>query len=113
MAYIFGMILGDVLGRIEVLRAVGAALVLGEVEFVAYRLVAANLDPVLAYGAAAAAPLSVFGWAIWHPAASRLRLWTVDGVYLAARLPMWWANFAFVIGLAAAGFRIDRWLSTE
>jgi hypothetical protein len=113
MPYIFGMILGAVLGRIGVFRAIGAALLLGGVGFLAYRLVAANLDPALACAAAAAAPLGVFGWAIWHPAASRLRLWIVDGVYLAARLSMWWAGLAFLIGLVAAGFRIDRWLSTE
>ncbi len=113
MPYLFGIILGNVLGRIGVFRAVGAALLLGGVGFLAYRLMAANLDPALAYGAAATAPLGMFGWAIWHPAASRLRLWIVDGVYLAARLSMWWAGLAFLIGLAAASFRIDRWLSAE
>ena len=113
MPYLIGMILGDVLGRIGFFRAAGAALLLGGVGFLAYRLVAANLDPAMAYGAAVAAPLAVFGWAIWHPAASRFRLWIVDGVYLASRLAMWWAAAAFAIGLVGAGFRIDRWLSQE
>jgi hypothetical protein len=48
MPYLFGMILGDVIGRIGVFRAAGAALLLGGIGFVAYRLVAANLDPALA-----------------------------------------------------------------
>jgi len=113
MPYLIGMILGDVLGRIGFFRAAGAALLLGGVGFLAYRLVAANLGPAMAYGAAVAAPLAVFGWAIWHPAASRFRLWIVDGVYLASRLAMWWAAAAFAIGLVGAEFRIDRWLSQE
>lgn len=113
MPYLIGMILGDVLGRIGFFRAAGAALLLGAVGFLAYRLVAANLDPAMAYGAAVAAPLTLFGWATWHPATSRFRLWIVDGVYLAARLAMWWAGIAFVLGLVAAGFRIDRWLAGE
>jgi len=113
MPYLIGMILGDLLGRIGFFRAAGAALLLGGVAFFAYRLVAANVDPTMAYGAAMVAPLAVFGWAIWRPAASRLRLWIVDGVYLAARLAMWWAGIAFAIGLVAAGFRIDRWLAGE
>ena len=113
MPYLIGMILGDVLGRIGFFRAAGAALLLGAVGFLAYRLVAANFDPAMAYGAAVAAPLAMFGWAIWHPAASRLRLWIVDGVYLAARLAMWWAGIAFAIGLVVAEFRIDHWLSQE
>ncbi|MET3436785.1 hypothetical protein [Sphingomonas sp. 1185] len=113
MPYLIGMILGDVLGRIGFFRAAGATLLLGGVAFLAYRLVAANLDPAIAYGGGAAAPLALFGWAIWHPAASRLRLWIVDGVYLAARLAMWWAGIAFAIGLVAAQFRIDRWLAGE
>jgi hypothetical protein len=113
MPYLIGMILGDVLGRIGFFRAAGAALLLGRVAFLAYRLVVANLDPAMAYRAAIAAPLAVFGWAIWHPAASRFRLWIVDGVYLAARLAMWWAAAAFAIGLFVAEFRIDRWLSQE
>lgn len=113
MPYLIGMILGDVLGRIGFFRAAGATLLLGGVALLAYRLAAANLDPAMAYGAAAAAPLALFGWAIWHPAASRLRLWIVDGVYLAARLAMWWAAAAFAIGLVAAQFRIDCWLAGE
>lgn len=113
MPYLIGMILGDVLGRIGFFRAAGATLLLGGVAFLAYRLAAANLDPAMAYGAAAAAPLVSFVWAIWHPAASRLRLWIVNGVYLAARLAMWWAGIAFVLGLVAAGFRIDHWLTAE
>ena len=113
MPYLIGMILGDVLGRIGFFRAAGAALLLGGVAFLAYRLVAANVDPAIAYGGGAAAPLVLFGWAIWNPAASRFRLWIVDGVYLAARLAMWWAGIAFAIGLVAAQFRIDRWLAGE
>lgn len=113
MPYLIGIILGDVLGRIGLFRAAGAAFLLGGVGFLAYRLVAVNLDPTMAYGAAVVAPLTLFGWAIWHPAASRLRLWIVDGVYLAARLAMWWAGIAFAIGLVVAEFRIDHWLSQE
>ena len=94
-------------------RAAGAAIVLLATGYIAYRLVAANLDPGYAYAAAAGAPLALFGWSVWNPAASRFRLWIVDGVYLAARLSMWWALAAFVFGLAAAGFRIDRWLTGE
>ncbi len=113
MPYLIGIILGDVLGRIGFFRAAGAAIVLAVSGYLAYRLVAANLDPRYAYVAAAAAPLALFGWAIWNPAASRFRLWIVDGVYLAARLSMWWAALAFLGGLIASGFRIDRWLMTE
>ena len=113
MPYLIGLILGDALARIGFFRAAGAAIVLAASGYLAYRLVAANLDPGYAYVAAVAAPLALFGWAVWNPAASRFRLWIVDGVYLAARLSMWWAGLAFAIGLAAAGFHIDRWLSTE
>ena len=113
MPYLIGMILGDVLGRIGFFRAAGAALLLGGVGFFAHRLVAANFDPAHAYIAGAAAPMALIGWAIWQPAASRLRLWIVDGVYLAARLGMWWAAAAFAIGLVVAEFRVDRWLSQE
>lgn len=113
MPYLIGMILGDTLARIGFFRAAGAIIVLAATGFLAHRLVAANLDPAHAYIAAAAAPLVLFGWAIWHPAASRLRLWIVDGVYLAARLAMWWAGIAFALGLVAAKFRIDNWLTAE
>ncbi|WP_375244700.1 hypothetical protein [Sphingomonas parapaucimobilis] len=113
MPYLIGMILGDTLARIGFFRAAGAIIVLAATGLLAHRLVAANLDPAHAYIAAAAAPLVLFGWAIWHPAASRLRLWIVDGVYLAARLAMWWAGIAFAIGLVVAEFRIDHWLSQE
>lgn len=113
MPYIIGIVLGDALARIGFFRAIGAALVLAASGYLAYRLVAANLDPRYAYAASAAAPLALFGWAVWNPAASRLRLWIVDGVYLAARLSMWWAVLAFAFGLVASGFRIDRWLTDE
>ncbi|TCM07373.1 hypothetical protein [Sphingomonas sp. PP-CC-3G-468] len=113
MPYLIGIILGDVLARIGLFRAAGAAVVLAASGYLAYHLVAANLDPGYAYAAAAAAPLALFGWAVWNPAASRFRLWIVDGVYLAARLSMWWAAIAFAFGLAAAGFRVDRWLTAE
>lgn len=113
MPYLIGMILGDTLARIGFFRAAGAIIVLAATGFLAHRLVAANLDPDHAYIAAAAAPLVLFGWAFWRPAASRLRLWIVDGVYLAARLAMWWAAAAFAIGLVVAEFRVDRWLSQE
>jgi hypothetical protein len=113
MPYLVGIILGDALARIGFFRAVGAAAVLAGTGYLAYRLVAANLDPEHAYAAAAVARLSLFGWAVWNPAASRFRLWIVDGVYLAARLSMWWAVAAFVVGLVASGFRIDRWLTNE
>jgi hypothetical protein len=111
MPYIIGIILGDALARIGFFRAAGAAIVLAASGYLAYGLVAANLDPEYAYAAAAAAPLALFGWSAWNPAASRFRLWIVDGVYLAARLFMWWAAIAFVFGLVASGFRIDRWLT--
>ena len=113
MPYIIGILLGDALARIGFLRAAGAAIVLAASGYLAYRLVAANLDPGYAYAAAAAAPLALFGWTVWNPAASRFRLWIVDGVYLAARLAMWWAVATFVVGLVASGFRIDRWLTSE
>jgi len=113
MPYVIGILLGDALARIGFFRAVGAAIVLIATGFLAYRLVAANLDPDCAWMAGAAAPLALFGWAAWNPAASRFRLWIVDGVYLAARLSMWWALIAFAFGLAASGFRIDRWLTEE
>lgn len=112
MPYLIGMILGDLLGRIGFFRAAGAALVLGGCAFLAHRLVAANLDPRHAWIAGTAAPLALFGWAIWNPAASRFRLWIVDGVYLALRLGMWWAVGGFVVGLVGAGFRVDVWLRT-
>ncbi len=113
MPYVIGIILGDALARIGFLRAAGAAIVLFASGYLAYRFVAANLDPEYARVAAAAAPLALFGWAAWNPAASRLRLWIVDIVYLAARISMWWAAIAFGIGLVASGFRIDRWLTEE
>lgn len=113
MPYLIGMILGDTLARIGFFRAAGAIIVLAATGFLAHRLVATNLDPAHAYIAAAAAPLVLFGWAFWRPAASRLRLWIVDGVYFAARLAMWWAAAAFAIGLVVAEFRVDRWLSQE
>lgn len=113
MPYLIGIVLGDALARIGFFRAIGAALVLAASGYLAYRLVAANLDPQYAYAASVAAPLALFGWAVWNPAASRFRLWIVDGVYLAARLSMWWAVLAFAFGLVASGFRIDRWLTDE
>jgi hypothetical protein len=113
MPYIIGIIIGDALARIGFFRAAGATIALAATGYLAYRLVEANLDAGYAYAAAAAAPLALFGWAVWNPAASRFRLWIVDGVYLAARLSMWWAALAFAFGLAAAGFRLDRWLAVE
>jgi hypothetical protein len=113
MPYLIGIVLGDALARIGFFRAIGAAFVLAASGYLAYRLVAANLDPRYAYAASAAAPLALFGWAVWKPAASRFRLWIVDGVYFAARLSMWWAVLAFAFGLVASGFRIDRWLTDE
>lgn len=113
MPYLIGIVLGDALARIGFFRAIGAALVLAASGYLAYRLVAANLDPQYAYAASVAAPLALFGWAVWNPAASRFRLWIVDGVYLAARLSMWWAVLVFAFGLVASGFRIDRWLTDE
>lgn len=89
MPFIIGMILGDVLDRIGFFRAAGAVLVLGGSGFLAYRLVAANLDVHYATASASAAPLAILGWAVWNPAGSRFRLWIVDGVYLLARLAMW------------------------
>ncbi|GAA0460204.1 hypothetical protein [Sphingomonas molluscorum] len=113
MPFIIGMILGDVLGRIGFFRAAGAAIVLCATGFVAYRLVAANLDPGMAWVAGAAAPLALFGWAIWHPAKSRFRLWIVDGVFLAVRLAMWWAVIASAVGLVTSDFRLGTWLTRE
>ncbi len=113
MPYLIGMILGDALARIGFLRAAGAAIVLGAVGFLAHRLVEANIGPEHALTAAATAPILLFGWAVWNPAASRFRLWIVDGVYLAARLAMWWFVLAFVAGLAGAGFEVALWLTRE
>lgn len=113
MPYLIGMILGDTLSRIGFFRAAGAAILLAATAFLAHRLVAANLDPEHAYIASAVAPLALFGWAVWNPAASRFRLWIVDGVYLAARLAMWCAAIAFAIGLVGTGFDIGRWMTQE
>lgn len=109
MPYIIGFILGDLLNRIGFFRAAGAALLLAATGFLAHRLIGANLDPALSQAGAIAAPAALFAWAVWNPAASRLRLWIVDGVYLTARLAMWWALMAFAVALAEFEFRIgDR-----
>jgi hypothetical protein len=111
--FIIGMILGDVLGRIGFFRAAGAAILLTAAGFIAYRLVAANLGPDMAWLAGTAAPVALFGWAIWHPASSRFRLWIVDGVFLAARLAMWWAVITSAVGLVTSSFHLGTWLTRE
>lgn len=113
MPYLIGMILGDALARIGLFRAAGAAIVLAAVGFFTHRLVEANLGPEHAVTAAATAPILLFGWAVWNPAASRFRLWIVDGIYLAARLAMWWFALGFAAGLAGAGFKVALWLTQE
>lgn len=110
MPYLIGILLGSLLGRIGFFRAAGAALLLGATAYLAHMLVSANVSTDLAWPASIVAPLALFAWAVWNPAASRLRLWIVDGVYLAARLAMWGLLFACAEALLAAEFRVGEWL---
>lgn len=110
MPYLIGILLGSLLGRIGFFRAAGAALLLGATAFLAHMLVSANVSADLAWAASIFAPLALFAWAVWNPAGSKLRLWIVDGVYLAARLAMWGLLVACAEVLFAAQFSVGEWL---
>lgn len=109
MAFVFGMLIGDALKRVGFFCALGTMLLLGGASFVSYRLVERNLDPALATAAAVAVPVALFVWAIWRPLRG-LRLWIVDGVYLAARFGMLLGLLAFAVALVEVGFHVRLWL---
>lgn len=110
MGYLIGFILGDLLGRIGFFRAAGAALLLSGSSLVSYQLTLKNVDPGLAAPVAIAVPVAIFAWAIWNPGWHRLRLWIVDGAYLAARIGMWFGIVLFGLVLVQDGFRVPLWI---
>ena len=110
MGWVIGIILGDLLGRIGFFRAAGAALLLAGSSFVSYQLTSKNVDPGLAGPVAITVPVAIFAWEIWNPAGHRLRLWIVDGAYLAARIGMWFGIVLFALILVQVGFRVPLWI---
>ena len=109
MAVLIGFFLGEFLKGVGFFRALGALLLLAGAAFVAHRLVERNLDPGMATMAAIVVPLALFVWAIWRPLGG-LRLWIIDGVYLAARFGMWFGLVLFGLILVQVGFHLRLWL---
>lgn len=110
MAFLFGMLIGDTLKRVGFFCAFGTMLLLGGISFASYRLVERNLDPAMATAAAVVVPAVLLVWAIWRPLRG-LRLWIVDGVYLAARFGMLIGLVGFAAILPGSGFHVGLWLA--
>ena len=109
MPVLIGFFVGEFLKGVGFFRALGALLLLAGASFVTYRLVERNLDPAMATSAAVLVPLALFVWAIWRPLGG-LRLWIIDGVYLAARFGMWLGLVLFGLILVQVGFHLRLWI---
>lgn len=109
-SWITALILTDVLERVGVFRAAGAALLVGAAGWLSYKLVGANLSHQAGVVAGFGVPAAMLAWALWHPARTAMSANIVYGVLFCLRLLMFYGMFAAGWTLMQSGFHLEVWI---
>lgn len=110
MPVLFGLMFGRLFAQMAFSRAVVTLAMWAGVVFVGVQVGTANISPAGGMVMGVAAPIALLGWALWHPARSRAKLWLLDGIYLWLRLGLVFCVVMTGLALVAAGARLGQWI---
>ena len=114
MPVLFGLLVGDAFGRgfarIILSHAFLTLVVWCGAVWVGIRIGYYNISPAAGYVTGALTPAALLGWTLWRPARSRAKLWMLDGLFVWARLGMFWFGGWAAIRLFGSDWRLATWV---
>ena len=114
MPVLLGILIGNAFGRgaarIVMSHAFLTLVIWCAVTLIGGRIGYYNISPAAGYVTAVLSPAVLLAWTLWHPARSRAKLWMLDGLYVWARLCMFWFGGWAAVRLFASQWRLGPWI---
>ena len=111
-AVLFGGAVGNGLARIMLSHAFLTLVVWCAAIWISIRIGYYNIGPAAGYVPGVLMPAALMAWTLWRPARSRAKLWMLGGLFVWARLGMFWFGGWAILRLINADWHLAAWIAS-
>lgn len=108
MPVIFGWMAGDLIGRVLVSRVVLTFAMWFAIAILGYKIGVANISPMGGSVLSILLPGTLLAWALVRPAASRVKIWLVEGMLVMIFAAQVWHGGKAAFRFIGNGFRLSQ-----